>query len=188
MFVLETSMWFVRDSRESVHRTLEQKEEEYKAYQQKVLEESHQLQEDVARQNEELQRQRSQSRDWTPTMFRRNTLSLGSADSAGREQQQPSKQEDRKSPSLRTGASDDLDNKSNIGNNRKANVGGNEILDRSNKVDESDTDAPHHHFQMNDIGDDEDNDENVDDEIRQERMLRETDRSAYFDTLAEDIL
>ena len=189
LFVLETSMWFVRDSRESVHHTLEQKEEEYKAYQQKVLEKSHQLQEDAARQNEELQRQRSQSRDWTQTMFRRNTLSLGSADSAGREQQQQSQQEDREPPSLRTGASDGLNNESNITYNRMTNEGVTGIqAERSNKVDDTDTDAPHHHFQMNDIGDDDDNDENIDDEIRQERMLREADRSAYFDTLADDIL
>jgi hypothetical protein len=170
-------MWFVRDSREAVHHNLEQKDEEYRAFQQKVLEKSHKRQEDAAmRQSDELHRQRSQSRDWAPSLFRRNTLSFGSADGTGREQQEQQQQQQQqqgKVPSLKTEDVNDSNNERTTGGRR----------------DLDDGDAPHHHFQMNDLeGDDTNNDDDVDDEIRQERMMREADRSAYFDTLADDVL
>jgi hypothetical protein len=108
-------------------------------------------------------------------LFRRNTLSFGSADGAGREQQEQQQQQQQqgKVPSLKT---EDV----NDSNNERTTDG---------RRDLDDGDAPHHHFQMNDLeGDDTNNDDDVDDEIRQERLMREADRSAYFDTLADDVL
>jgi hypothetical protein len=162
LFVLETLSWYIRDSRSSVHHMLEQKDEEYKAYQQKVLEKSQKLQEDAARREDQGQ---ETSHDWARNMFRRNTLSAGSADSAGRQIMDP------KPPS-----SQEQDPITDIPN------------DRDDVVDDNgtDDDLPHHHFQMKDVEDEDD--ENVNEEIRQELKMKDEDRSAYFDTLADDVL
>jgi hypothetical protein len=138
------------------------KDEEYKAYQQKVLEKSQKLQEDAARREDQGQQT---SRDWAGNMFRRNTLSTGSADSAGCQIMDP------KPPSSREQ---------------------DQITDTSNDRDDVDDngigdDLPHHHFQMKDVKDEDD--ENVNEEIRQELKMRDEDRSsAYFDTLADDVV
>ncbi|KAL3938487.1 MAG: hypothetical protein SGARI_001729 [Bacillariaceae sp.] len=44
VFVIETSMWFIRDSRGGVHRTILQKEKEYRKHQQDVLEQTRKVQ------------------------------------------------------------------------------------------------------------------------------------------------
>ncbi|KAL3902376.1 MAG: hypothetical protein SGILL_010847, partial [Bacillariaceae sp.] len=44
VFVMETAMWFIHDSRGGVHQTILQKEEEYRQHQQDVLEATRKMQ------------------------------------------------------------------------------------------------------------------------------------------------
>jgi hypothetical protein len=53
VLVLETTMWFVHDSRGGVHATILQKEEEYRQHQQDVLEATRKLQMGAMQQREE---------------------------------------------------------------------------------------------------------------------------------------
>lgn len=85
LFVLETSIWFIRDSRSSVHQTLEQKGEEYRKHQSQVLENTRKLQEEA----EAKRRVESPREEWT--MFRRNTIGSDSVVDGGQRSPQESR-------------------------------------------------------------------------------------------------
>ncbi|VEU43509.1 unnamed protein product [Pseudo-nitzschia multistriata] len=117
---METLLWFVSDSRESLHETILEKEQEYQKHQTKVLETAHEI--------------------------------MGESSDDGDE----SDDEENGQDSLRV------------------------TLEDPPKAPKRQTVT----FEMKDVSDD---DQSLDDSIKQEIREKETNRNAYFDTL-DDIL
>ena len=195
IFVLETAMWFVHDSRGGVHQKLLQKEEEYRQHQSDVLEATRKLQAEAA----EARREKE-------------------GDSAGEDEED----EDNGSAVGPDGRRKDSDDRPIFGEPSPRRVGGpsdatlqlsdlkgttvitdatplanNRKQTKTTKHKEGTTNttaseiaAATSGFQMRDILEgnvDEEDEETLDESIRQEIRMRESNRRAYFDTL-DDIL
>ncbi len=161
IFVLETTMWFVHDSRWQVHQALAQKEHEYKKHQQKVLEQTLQIQAEGAKSA---------------------ALQPLAADN-----QQPEEEEEEEWPQLsstvRGGGMRGDDSENSI----EVIAGETDPMDGGGRIavrDIRQTGGAGTAFEMQPTPDDYDN---LDDSIRQEIRMKETNRRAYFDTL-DDIL
>lgn len=155
IFVMETAMWFVHDSRAYVHQTLVQKEEEYKQHQQMVLEQTREIQ-------AEAEKSRAQSgiieqeeeEDWPRLSTFANGRRMTGDDSAN-----------SKNMAMFAGETDSMDG------------------DPMTFKDINQTGGAGN-FDLQPASDD---DDNLDDSIRQEIQMKEANRRAYFDTL-DDIL
>jgi hypothetical protein len=141
VLVLETTMWFIHDSRGGVRQMILQKEQEYRQHQKDVLEATRKLQREASYQREEeFEGRLDRSETDDAPIFGENTAV----------------------PPL--------------------NYAG--VREEIIPAPEVEVDEGNNKFEMRNISDE---DENLDDTIRQERRMRETNKSAYFDAL-DDIL
>ncbi|KAG7362793.1 hypothetical protein IV203_026153 [Nitzschia inconspicua] len=154
VLVLETTVWFIHDSRGGVHKTILQKEQEYRKHQQDVLAATRKLQMEAMRQREE--------------------------DMLGRRDRSDS---DRRNLGVRV-ERENTDDAPVFGENAmlasEPPISFAGVKEASVPVNEGNTNA----FELRNALED---DDALDDTIRQERRMREANKRAYFDAL-DDIL
>jgi len=159
IFVLETTMWFIHDSRGGVHTTLVQKELEYQKRQQSVLEATRKLQQDAA--------------------DRRQEDGEGDSDDVDSPRLQPTLVERK-----------DTDDRPIFGGEamltEQPPVAFTTVKEPTSTT-ATEPPAPATSADGFEMRNEAEEDENIDDSIRQEMQMRESNRRAYFDTL-DDIL
>jgi hypothetical protein len=152
IFVMETAMWFVHDSRWKVHQALAQKEQEYKQHQEKVLEQTRQIQaEAAAKARSHLVNDEDQEEGWPQGSSSAHGRRWTGDDSAG--------------SAMMAGETDSFDGDPMTFRDINE-MGGATNFDLQNSSDGLDK---------------------MDDSIREEMRMKETNRRVYFDTL-DDIL
>lgn len=157
VLVLETTMWFVHDSRGGVHATILQKEEEYRQHQQDVLEATRKLQMGAMQQREEEGQRDRKDNDW---LKRVGSKERGEMEDA---------------PIFAENAEVSDEAPVSFAGIKEAI-----IPPREARENEENTTGYEMRNSLND-------DDALDDTIRQERRMREANMRAYFDTL-DDIL
>jgi hypothetical protein len=179
IFVIETAMWFVHDSRWQVHQALAQKEQEYRKHQEKVLEQT-------------LQIQAVEQGAKPSVMAQSNAIEEDDQHSRGDDEGDNNDVDDEEewpqlAPIARGGRGmhrdDSANNSSGLmddGTDSMEDKGGRMAIRDINQMGGATTG-----FVLQSTADD--NYDNLDDSIRQEIRMKETNRRAYFDTL-DDIL
>jgi hypothetical protein len=186
IFVLETAMWFVHDSRGGVHQTLVQKEAEYRQHQKDVLEATRKLQAEAAEARREKEGDSgSEEEEDNGSGVDGNFLRKDSDDRPifGEPSPSPGGPLD---PTLYISdfkGTTIITDSTQLANNKKKKIKDGETTAAGIAAASG--------LQMRDIlegnDDDDDDDETLDESIRQEIRMRESNRRAYFDTL-DDIL